>query len=154
MGRIFKFLGLGLIVLMIIIQFFRPEPNNTPADPALDMLSLASPPEATAKLIRKACYDCHSTQTDYPWYGRVSPVSWYLNRHIQAGKEELNFSTYGQLNKAEKIGIFADICDVVDAGTMPLPSYLLIHKEARLTGEERAVLCQWSEGEALKVMRE
>jgi len=154
MAKIFRLAGLGLIAILIILQFFQPEQNNTPPDPELDMLSLVSPSEAIALLIRNACYDCHSNQTDYPWYSRVSPVSLYLNKHIKKGKEDLNFSVYGQLEKADKIGIFADCCDVLDAGTMPLQSYLLLHKDARLTQEEREMLCNWTEEEALKVMRE
>jgi hypothetical protein len=113
-----------------------------------------SPPEDITQLVRKACYDCHSNQTDYPWYGRIVPFSWYLNTHISRGKEDLNLSVYGQLGKTEKIGLWADICDVLDAGTMPLKSYILIHKEARLTQEEREMLCQWTEEEAMKLMRE
>jgi hypothetical protein len=154
MGRILKLVGLGLIAVLIILQFFQPEQNNAPLDPELDMLTVVSPQEAMAELIRNACYDCHSNQTNYPWYSKISPVSWYLNKHIVTGKEELNFNIYGQLEKADKIGFFADFCDVLDAGTMPLQSYQLLHKDARLTQEEREMLCDWSELEALKVMRE
>ena len=154
MGRRLKQVALGLIVVLILLQFFKPEQNNAPVDPEFDMLTLVSPPEHIADLIRNSCYDCHSNQTVYPWYSRISPLSWYLNKHIKKGKEELNFSDYGQLDKADKIGALADFCDALDAGTMPLQSYLLIHKEARLSKEDSDALCTWSEKEALKVMRE
>jgi hypothetical protein len=154
MSRRLKLLGLGLIAVLILLQFFQPEQNSAPLDPKLDMLTLASPPEHIAELIRNACYDCHSNQTVYPWYNRISPVSLYLNKHIRKGKEDLDFSKYGQLDKADKIGALADFCDALDAGTMPLQSYLLIHKHARLSQDEREALCTWSEEEALKMMRE
>lgn len=154
MGRTWKLAGLGLLAVLLILQFFRPEPNNTPPDPGLDMLSLVSPEEDITELVRKACYDCHSNQTVYPWYSKISPVSWYLDKHIREGKEELNFSEYGTLDKADKIGMFADFCDVLDAGTMPLQSYMILHAEARLSEEQQELLCQWTETEALKVMRE
>ena len=154
MGRRLKLVGLGLIVVLIVLQFFQPEQNNAPIDPELDMLEVLAPPDPMVNLIRDACYDCHSNQTVYPWYNKISPVSWYLYKHIKKGKEDLNFSDYGLLDKADKIGAFADFCDVLDAGTMPLQSYKLIHKDARLTQEERENLCNWSEKEALKVMRE
>jgi hypothetical protein len=154
MARLMKLLGLALVLILLVLQFFQPDQNNAPADPELDMLSLVSPPDESAELIRKACYDCHSNQTDYPWYSRISPVSWYLDKHIREGKEELNFSVYGALDKVDKIGLFADFCDVLDAGTMPLQSYTLLHKAARLSQEERTLLCDWSEMEALRVMRE
>ena len=154
MGRIWKLAGLGLLAVLLIMQFFRPEPNNTPPDPEMDMLLLVSPGEDIAELVRKACYDCHSNQTVYPWYSKISPVSWYLDKHIRDGKEELNFSDFGGLDKADKIGMFADFCDVLDAGTMPLQSYMILHSDARLSGEQQLMLCEWSEMEALKVMRE
>ena len=154
MGRKLKFVGIGLIAVLIVLQFFQPELNNAPIDPELDMLELLAPPEPVADVIRDACYDCHSNQTIYPWYNRISPVSWYLFKHIKKGKEDLNFSEYGLLDKADKIGAFADFCDVLDAGTMPLQSYMLIHKDARLTQEESENLCNWTEKQALKVMRE
>ena len=118
------------------------------------MLAVIAPPEHIAVLIRNACYDCHSNQTIYPWYEKVSPVSWYLHKHILDGKEDLNFSDYGQMDKADRIGALVDFCDVLDAGTMPLQSYLLLHKHARLSLEEKETLCNWTEDEALKVMRE
>lgn len=154
MGRKLKLVGFGLIAVLIILQFFQPELNNAPIDPELDMLEIVEPSEPLADLIRNACYDCHSNQTVYPWYNRISPVSLYLHKHIKKGKEDLNFSEYGLLDKADKIGTFADFYDVLDAGTMPLQSYILIHKNARLTQEEIESLCNWSEKEALKVMRE
>jgi hypothetical protein len=154
MRRKLKLVGLGLIAVLIVLQFFQPEQNYAPIDPELDMLELLAPPEPVAVLIRNACYDCHSNQTIYPWYNWISPVSLYLYKHIKKGKEDLNFSEYGLLDKADKIGAFADFCDVVDAGSMPLQSYMLIHKDARLTQEERETLCNWTEKQALKVMRE
>ena len=154
MGRRLKIVGLGLIGILILLQFFQPERNIAPIDPELDMLELLVLPEPMTDLIRNACYDCHSNQTVYPWYSRISPVSLYLNRHIVKGKVDLNFSEYGLLDKADKIGVFADFCDVLDAKSMPLQSYILIHKDARLTEEERESLCNWTEKQALKVMRE
>ena len=154
MARVLKLLGLALILILIVFQFFRPDQNNAPSDPGLDMLTLVSPPDEVAELISNSCYDCHSNRTAYPWYSRISPVSWYLNKHIREGKEDLNFSLYGELDKADKIGLFADFCDVLDAGTMPLQSYTMIHRAARLSQEDRALLCEWSESEALRVMRE
>ena len=146
--------GLALLAFLLILQFFQPEQNNTPVDPELDMLAVLAPPEHIWALIRNACYDCHSNQTISPWYEKVSPVSWYLHKHIQDGKEDLNFSDYGKMDKADRIGALVDFCDVLDAGNMPLQSYLLLHKNARLSQEEKETLCNWTEDEALKVMRE
>jgi len=154
MKRFLKWAGLGLAAGLIVIQFFRPEKNMSAPDPAEDLLMLSSAPEPVAQLIRNSCYDCHSNQTSYPWYSQIAPVSWYLQMHIEKGKEELNASTYGSLEKADKIEMLVDLCEVVEAGTMPLGSYELLHKRARLSEEDKASICTWSEEEALKVMRE
>lgn len=145
---------MGLAAGLVVIQFFQPEKNMEPVKAAEDFLLLTSPPEHLAELIKSSCYDCHSNQTDYPWYNKVSPISWYLHKHITRGKADLNASEYGGMDKADKIELLVDICEVLEAGTMPLTSYTLIHKEAKLSQEDIEALCIWSEEEALKVMRE
>ncbi len=154
MRRAVKLAGIGLAAGLVVLQFFKPEKNMEPVDPAEDLLMLTSPPAHVAGLIKTACYDCHSNQTIYPWYSRISSVSWFMQKHIREGKEELNASDYGSMDKADKIGFLVDFCDVVDAGTMPLVSYSLIHMGARLSQEDKEAICNWSEEEALKVMRE
>ena len=154
MKRGWKIAVIALVAGLIVIQFFRPEKNSGPLDPELDLLSVASPSENVADLIKNSCYDCHSNQTAYPWYSKISPVSWYLNKHIQRGKAELNASEYGNLDKSDKIEFLVDIAEVMEEGSMPLSSYTLIHKEARLSEEAREAIILWSEEEALKVMRE
>jgi len=154
MKRGIKWALLGLAAGLVVIQFFQPEKNMEPLDPAEDLLLVSSAPEHVAELIKSSCYDCHSNQTDYPWYNKVSPISWYLQKHITRGKEDLNVSVYGSMGKADKIKLLVDLCEVLEAGTMPLISYTLIHKDAKLSQEDIEALCIWSEQEALKVMRE
>lgn len=149
-----KLAGIGLAAVLLVIQFFQPEKNIKPVDPAEDLLMQTSPPEHLADLIKSSCYDCHSNQTVYPWYSKIAPVSWYLQKHITKGKEELNVSEYGSLDKADKIKVLVDFCEVVEAGTMPLVSFTLIHKAAKLSQEDKEAICIWSEEEALKVMKE
>lgn len=154
MKKFFRWAGLSLAAALIVIQFFRPDKNMSTPDPAEDLLTVSPAPEPVAQLIRNACYDCHSNHTNYPWYSQIAPVSWYLQAHIKKGKEDLNASTYGSLDKADKIEMLVDLCEVVEAGTMPLGSYELLHKSARLSEEDKEAICAWSEKEALKVMRE
>jgi len=154
MGRRLKIVGIGLIVLLVVLQFFRPERNSAPVETEQDMLAVVSPPEHIATLLKDACYDCHSNQTLYPWYEKISPVSWALSQHIKEGKMDLNFSEYGSMDQVDRIGLLVETCDVLDAGTMPLQSYMLFHKNARVSQEEREMICNWTEEEVLKVMRE
>jgi len=153
MKKKFRVLGIGLISLLIIIQFFHPENNNSAVDPAGDLILVTSPPEQIAALLKHACYDCHSNQTVYPWYNKISPVSWYLGRHIRKGKEKLNLSEYGTIEKSDGIGLLVKICEEVEDGAMPLKSYQSLHKEARLTQDERTLICDWTEKEAMRMIR-
>ena len=148
-----KIAGLLLIVALIVLQFFRPEKNQGDLRQENDLLIVASVPDQLAETLVNACYDCHSNYTNYPWYSRIAPVSFYLNKHIQGGKEELNLSEFGLLDKAEKIGTLSDMYDALEAGTMPLQSYMLIHQNARLSQEEIDALMDWADQESLSLMK-
>jgi hypothetical protein len=154
MRRGFKIAGFSLIGVLIVIQFFRPEKNNTPIDPMVDMIAMVQPPDQIANIFKVACYDCHSNQSVYPWYDKVQPVAWLLSSHIREGKMHLNFSGFGDMDKADRIRILVKICEEVEEGNMPLQSYKLIHKKARLSQDEVALICTWIDEETLKVMRE
>lgn len=138
--------------VLVVIQFFRPDRNLQPVG-GDDLLVLLEPPAEVAQLLKNSCYDCHSDQTRYPWYSHVAPVSWFLDSHIREGKEEVNFSQFGALEKGAKIGVLTEICEVVEEGSMPLPGYLRLHRDAVLDEEQAGMLCEWSELEALKLLR-
>lgn len=154
MKRGLKIVGGLLLVVLVVIQFFRPEKNQGSLFQESDLLNVVSVPDTLAALLRTSCYDCHSNHTEYPWYSRISPVSWYLDKHIREGKEDLNLSDYGLLDKAEKIGVLSDIYDAMEAGTMPLQSYIFLHKDARINQEEKEALMDWADMESLRLMRE
>ncbi|MGW8314346.1 MAG: heme-binding domain-containing protein [Bacteroidales bacterium] len=153
MKRWLKWSMILLIGILVVIQFFRPRRNLMPPTES-DMLYQLEPPEDLALIIQNSCYDCHSNQTRYPWYSHVSPVSWFLDKHIREGKEEVNFSTFGDLEVRAKIRLLNELCEEIEEGSMPLSSYLRMHRDAALTREEIEALCDWSEREALRLMRE
>ena len=148
-----KLAGLLLIGILVILQFFRPEKNQADTGQEYDLLQVSSVPDSLASILVLSCYDCHSNHTEYPWYSRISPVSWYLDKHIREGKEDLNLSEYGLLDRAEQIGVLSDMYDALEAGSMPLPSYMLIHREARLSQDETDALMDWADQESLRLMR-
>jgi hypothetical protein len=153
MSRAVKIAGIIVIGGFIIMQFFRPE-RNRPEVETGDLGAVISVPDSISALLKNSCYDCHSNQTDYPWYSKVAPVSWYLHTHIRKGKDALNFSEFGNLDKSKQIKALTDICDMVDSETMPLKSYLMIHRKARIDRSGAKAICDWSDEEALKIMRE
>jgi hypothetical protein len=144
-----------LLAGVVIIQFFRPERNKEEiGDLQNDMLTYLEVPPAVAEKLKNACYDCHSNRTKYPWYSQVAPFSWVLARHVRGGKEEMNLTEFGNLEKRKMIGVLSELCEVVDEGSMPLPGYLLMHKEAEFSQEEIEALCEWSEMAALRLLRD
>lgn len=143
MKKTLKFLGLGLLLILIVLQFFKPEKNQSHESFRTDFILSQQPSPDLAQILKSACYDCHSNNTIYPWYNRISPVNFWLSNHIKEGKNHLNFSewtNYPADRKARKL----DACiEVLRKKEMPLRSYLLIHKEARLTEEQIKTLTSW-----------
>ena len=94
-------------------------------------------------VLDRACGDCHSENTRWPWYSRVAPFSWMMARHVEQGKEKLNFT--GWSNEKHTANELEEICDAVSDGSMPLPSYRLIHRNARMSNEDVSLICKWTE---------
>ena len=125
-----------VIILVIAAQFIRPAKISKEVDPESDFISVEQTPEDVAKIIKSACYDCHSNQPRYPWYFSITPVNWYLNRHITHGSHHLNFSTWGDMSSEDQQHAIKEIIEVMEEKEMPLKSYKMLHKSARLSKEE------------------
>jgi hypothetical protein len=143
--RIVKVILIAVAVLLIIIQFVPAGiPENHPVDErSLEKSTIAD--EEVVSLLMNSCYDCHSSQTNHPWYSKVAPFSWLLARHITEGREHLNFSEWEDYNTRKKIGLLEDIKDEVEAGNMPLDSYLIIHRDAKLDQDAIQAIVEWVE---------
>lgn len=119
-----------LAILVGAVQFVPVDRSNPPVSREVRWDS-----DATRDLARRACYDCHSNETVWPWYARVAPASWLVARDVREGRQHLNFSTWDQPNEDPE-----KILDMVRDGDMPLKKYTLLHPEARLNDQERAAL--------------
>ena len=137
---------LGLLVVFFLIQFIRPEKNVSAAPVPNDLFANYQAPDSVKRLVKTACYDCHSNNTVYPWYGEVQPVAWWLNDHVQEGKNELNFSEFATYAPKKGDHKLEEVIEMVEKGEMPLESYSLIHSNARLTDAQRGVLTVWAKG--------
>lgn len=100
---------------------------------------------AVSSILRRACYDCHSNETVWPWYSRVAPVSWLVARDVNHGREHLNFSEWNRLTPAKQAEAVREIWKQVSEGEMPMTIYLPMHPEARLSDRDKAVLKSWAE---------
>ena len=134
-----------LLVALIAIQFFRPEKNIHPQPQPANIASVYPVPANVDSILVKACNDCHSNNTRYPWYNNIQPVAWWLNHHVDEGKEELNFDEFATYAAARKYDKIKETKKEVDEGEMPIYSYTLVHAEARLTDAEKQALTSWSE---------
>lgn len=110
-------------------------------------------PDSVNAILAVSCYDCHSNNTLYPWYSYIQPARIFMERHIKNGKSELNFSEFGNYTKRRQGSKFKSIIKQVQAGDMPLSSYTMLHRNAKLTTEEKTLLISWVERE-LKKMEE
>ncbi|MCY1719071.1 heme-binding domain-containing protein [Prolixibacteraceae bacterium Z1-6] len=143
MRKIVRFLGIVLVIGFIAIQFFQPEKNNAPITEN-HIFRYEQVPEDIQTVINNACMDCHSNHTNYLWYHRITPVSWMVSKHVTNGKEELNFSEWGEMDVFEKITKLEEICQETERKTMPIKSYKVLHSEAKLTDEQISDICNWS----------
>ena len=143
MKKYTRWIGLGLIILLFILQFFQINKTNPKVKPEEDFLAINKTEASTAKLIKDACYDCHSYETKYPFYTYVVPLSWWINNHIVNGRKEMNFSiwaTYSAKKADHKLG---ESAEMVSEKKMPLKSYLIAHSEAKLSPEQQKQLSDY-----------
>lgn len=142
MSRIKKIL-LGVLIVFVVIQFIQPARNKNGQVLATDISKMYSLPQNVQTTLRTACYDCHSNNTQYPWYVNIQPAGWMLARHIKQGKEELNFSEFGSYSLRRQISKLKSIENSIKDGTMPLTSYTFIHKNAKLSQNDKALIIDW-----------
>ncbi len=136
------FLKIFLIVF-VVIQFFRIDKTNPPADKTKDFLYINNPPKNISAILKASCYDCHSDETVYPWYTNIQPVGWFLKSHIEEGRSKLNFSTFADYDLSKQVKKAHKAAKEITEGGMPLESYLLIHRDAKLTAKDKELLSNY-----------
>ncbi len=146
MKKLLRPLGLFLIVTLVVMQFFQSEKNNNVSATAVasDINRIYPLPADVQEVLQKSCYDCHSNNTDYPWYDNVQPVSWWLHRHIAEGKKELNFNEFASYRIGKQFEKLEEITEQIKDDEMPLSSYTLIHTDAKLSPEKKTLVIQWA----------
>jgi hypothetical protein len=131
----------GLVVIGGGIQFIQPPRTNPPAEPGASFEAVAKPAPAAAAVVRRACTDCHSHETAWPWYSKISPISWLVAKDVREGRARLNLSAwnlYGPEMSALRVG---EMCEKARKGEMPLWQYRLLHPRAKLTAADISALC-------------
>lgn len=135
-----KKLFLFTLLVFIGIQFV---PMDVPAEVPTKAEEELKAPDNVQAILKRACLDCHSNHTTFPWYSSIAPASWFTKMHVKEGREHMNFSTWEKYDDEKKLKYLQKIPKAIKS-KMPLPSYLLIHKEAVLSDEDKATLTTWA----------
>jgi hypothetical protein len=137
---------LVLLIALLIIQFIHPKKNQADGAQASFIGNVFPVPEKVEVILAKACNDCHTNNTNYPWYTNLQPVHWWLNNHILEGKNELNFDDFTNKSPRVQYHKMEEIAEQVKEGEMPLESYTWLHKNAKLSDVEKNELINWADG--------
>jgi hypothetical protein len=132
-------------ILFIALQFIRPVHNINGQVQTTDISKVITIPDTVHILLKNACYDCHSNNTDYPWYSNVQPMGWLLAYHIKKAKNQLNFSEFGGYSQRRQLSKLDGIANSIKDDIMPLKSYKIMHKSAQLSGDEKSLLINWTQ---------
>ena len=138
-GSVFRYLWIGFAVLLVLIQFVPVDRSNPIATGVVDA------PEDIMLTLQRSCWDCHSNETEWPWYAWVAPLSWRLSQHVSRGRDHLNFTEWDGYDLADLDEAYEEIGKEIEREGMPLGDYLLVHREAVLSNADRQRLITWAE---------
>lgn len=134
---------LFLLIVFVGIQFIPTTRNQSNEVLETDFFKTFDAPNNVKDLLKNSCYDCHSNNTNYPWYNKIQPVSWLLENHIKEGKKELNFSEFGGYSKRRQKSKLKSIKSQIEKNEMPLSSYTFIHGVAILSEKDKELIYNW-----------
>ena len=135
--KILKIILLILLILFVGIQFIPTKRNQNDVVPNTDFMLVNNVPKDIKNKLQVSCYDCHSNNTQYPWYSKIQPGAWFMENHIKDGKTELNFSEWDSLSNRRKKSKLKSIISQIEDNKMPLSSYTLIHRNAIFSEAEK-----------------
>ncbi len=149
--KVVKRLGWVVLFVLIGIQFVPVEYEN-PAENSLHTFeSTMNPPTEIMSLMKKACYDCHTYQTKWPWYSKIAPVSWLIEHDVTEGRRHLNLSVWANYSVSKKVKKLSEIAGELNEKNMPMPIYITMHAEADLTDADRKKIANWVEDQSDKL---
>ena len=140
MNRRLKYALYFILVLLIVLQFIPVDRSVPTTNPNEEFFSVVNASPEVETLVKQACYDCHSYETVYPWYDKIAPVKFFLNKHIKEGRDELNFSVWTTYPADRASHKAEEAVELVENREMPLNSYTWTHDEARLSDPQRELL--------------
>lgn len=140
-----KRIGIMVLVILAAIQLIPVARTNPAVDGANSLLGANAAPPEIAEILQRSCQDCHSNRTKWPWYSHVAPVSWVVAGDVSGARRQMNLDEWGTYSVEKRQSKLTKICEELKSGDMPDTKYLLIHRSAKLTAQQRATLCDWAE---------
>lgn len=140
----------SLIILVLFLQVIPVQKNGSPVEPGKQFVTQFNVPANVNMILEKSCYDCHSNQNNYPWYGTVQPMAALLQNHITEGKQKLNFDELPEFGKRRLRSKFTEIVKQIEQDKMPLNSYLWLHPDTQLSAGDKKVLIQYFQNQYTK----
>jgi len=141
--KILKKVGLILLIVLVVAQFFSPEKNQSDTKDLVAFFEETKPSKEVESILKTTCFDCHSNTTNYPWYNSITPVNYWLAGHVNDGKKHLNFSKWADYSVKRKDDKFEEIAEEVAEKKMPLPSYTWTHGDANLSDTQIEAIIDW-----------
>lgn len=132
-----------LLIVFVGIQFIPTTRNQSNGISETNFIKTFNVPENIQNLFEKSCYDCHSNNTTYPWYHKIQPMRFIMDKHIKNGKKELNFSEFGVYSKRKQKSKLKSVVSQVRDDEMPILSYKLTHKGTKLSDSEKQQIIAW-----------
>lgn len=142
-----KKIAIIFAIVLIAIQFIRPNMENPVFEEEKDYISITQPNEKITSILKTSCYDCHSNETEYPWYMQIAPVSWWTMDHVDEGREEFNFSIWGDYSTKRQKHKLKESVEMIEENEMPLDSYTWMHSEASLSNDQKDLMIEWFKSE-------
>ena len=140
-GKTFVIAAAVLAVAVLAAQAFQPDRSNPAVDPAVTWQAVAMPSPEVAAIVYRSCRDCHTNETVWPWYSRLSPMSWLVANDVREGRAKLNFSRWDIYSPEMSQTRMGEACDEVRKGDMPLRFYTPLHPDAKLTAKDVEMFC-------------
>jgi hypothetical protein len=135
---------LALLVILVIIQFIKPDKNVSAGEQPNAIATKYTVPDTVASLLAVACEDCHSNNTKYPWYSEVQPVAWWLNDHVVDGKKHFNLDEFTAYSLKRQDHKLEELIESQEDHWMPLESYTFVHRDAKLSDSQKKILIDWA----------
>ena len=145
----------GLLLLFVVVEalalLIHPFGNVRLSAADKPLMNTASIQQPVLEVLQRSCENCHSDRTSWPWYSHIAPISWAIEKDVYDGRSHWNMSKWDQYSPEEREDILTEMAPMVRNRKMPLPKYLFLHPEAKLSDADVDLLYRWSRSERKRI---